>query len=144
MDSGWAVVIGAVVAFAGTVAGPVILDGRTRRAERESARRAEIATLIPELIELLWMPPVEAARLGEAGKLMRLSVLLTADEAPIARILVAAATPPNRTHGPVQGALAEVIPEWFRGTVSPSRAAERFAAVAIPPVTLEAILHAEA
>lgn len=144
MDSGWAVVIGAVVAFVGTVVGPVILDSRTRRSERENARRTEIAALIPELIELLWMLPKEAAHRGEAGKLMRLSVLLNADEAPIARIFVGAATPPNRTHSPSQGALSEVIPDWFRGAITPRQAAERFAAVAIPPVTLEALLHAEA
>lgn len=144
MDSGWAVVIGAVVAFAGTIAGPIFLDGRKRRAERETARRDELAQLIPELIELLWKPPAEAIALGEAGKLMRLSVLLNSDEAPIARIFVGAASPPNRSNVPAQGAIAEVIPDWFRGSITPRQAAERYASVATAPVTLDALLNAEA
>jgi len=132
-----------LVASVGTFLGPVILDARKRRAEQERARRDEVASLLPELIELLWRPAAEAIALGESGKLMRLNVLLTADEAPIGRIFIAAATPPNRTNAAAQGKLAAVMPEWFRGTITAKQAAERYAAVAVAPVTLEALLHAD-
>lgn len=143
MDSGWAVVIGAVVAFTGTFIGPIIADGLKRKSERETARRDEIAALLPELIELIWKPAADAVALGEAGKIMRLSVLLSDEDAPIARIFVASATPPNRTNAAAQGLLAEVVPDWYRGTITARRAAERYAAVAVAPVTLDSLLSAD-
>jgi hypothetical protein len=122
MDSGWAVVIGAVVAFAGTVLGPWLLDASKRKTEAETSRRAELGVLIPKLFESVdrsTNPPT-----GETEMVVRLQLLLGANESPIGNILLIAAT--HRSDSRVQSAARTSVTMWFRGQASIEKASEMF------------------
>lgn len=125
MDSGWAVVIGAVVTFAGTIIGPFLLDGRKRRAEAREARQTELAKLIPELFRLYEQPLVAIAVPDETRALARLNLLLDRDDWPIASLIALIGTPPYRE--PMHlGAALDMIAAWFRGSISAHEAFDRF------------------
>ena len=121
MDSGWAVVIGAVVAFAGTVLGPWLLDWTKRRSEAERTRRDELSETLPRLFASFTTPAPSA---DEAEMLVRVQLLLTAEEAPIGNLLISAAT--NRSTSPVSSAAVTAISMWFRGQLTPLEGAKLF------------------
>jgi hypothetical protein len=125
MDSGWAVVIGAVVAFVGTILGPFLLDARKRRAEAYLARRAELSELIPRMFRLYEQPLVLATIPEETSTLARLNLLLDKDDWPIVSILTLIGTPPFRTPSH-QGAALDMVSAWFRGSISSAEASLRF------------------
>jgi hypothetical protein len=125
MDSGWAVVIGAVVTFAGTIIGPFLLDRRKRRAEADELRRTELAELIPELFRLYEQPLLVIAIPDETRALARLNLLLDKDDWPIASLMALIGTPPYRAPK-YQGAALDMIAAWFRGAISSHEAFDRF------------------
>lgn len=122
MDSGWAVVIGALAALTGSVFGPWLLETRKQKTAAEVSRRSELSALIPKLFESL--DRNSAPSPGETEMVIRAQLLLTADESPMGNILLIAAT--RRTDSTVQAAARTSVSMWFRGQSSIDQASEKF------------------
>jgi hypothetical protein len=113
VDSGWGVVIGAVVTFAGSVIGPYFLERSKAHNGAELSRRNEIAALVPKIADSIAENQTEPPA-GEIALLARLEFLLAKGEDDVSRIAFSAAT--IRT-GPRAGAMVETLGRWFRGSL---------------------------
>ncbi|NQX23463.1 hypothetical protein [Curtobacterium sp. VKM Ac-2852] len=123
MTDGWAVVIGAVVAFAGTVIGPFFLERWKRHGDDVRGRRDELSTLVPEIFDHI-SRGTEAA--DENAKILRMHLLLDKKDANIANVVMLAATNPYRQDSLVASAATTAFAMWFRGQRSAVAAVAAF------------------
>lgn len=123
MTDGWAVVVGALVAFAGTVIGPFFLERWKRHGDDVRARRDELSTLVPEIFDHI-SRGTEAA--DENAKILRMHLLLERKDANIANVVMLAATNPYRRDSFVASAATTAFAMWFRGQRSAPAAVAAF------------------
>ncbi|MGR0219519.1 hypothetical protein [Agromyces sp. ZXT2-6] len=125
MDAAWAVVVGAAIAAAGTIAGAPLASAFTDRRQRRAKRHDELASAIAECLESL-LGRLQAEAIGSQDSAARDRVIVAAsrlglliekgDDAVVRTVTAANAAmklPAHRNWAFAQAAYA--LPAWYRG-----------------------------
>ena len=133
MDSGWAVVLGAVIALVGSAVLPWarewFTDGRAERRRVEQAKAAAIKDVVHALTKLATVLPSSDGETREQlegaaqDAMTSLELLLALREQPVAAMLEAAfsdaCSSDMRLRPIAKAAVPPLLGAWFRGGFSP-------------------------
>jgi ABC-type transport system involved in cytochrome bd biosynthesis fused ATPase/permease subunit len=135
MDSGWAVVLGAVITLVGVVMTPWAREAAEGRARRNEAQRDAFRAHFPDFVRAtsalalggFESPEFDAAGVEASTKLSELALLLRREDRPIEIILVLTRalswTPKGRQ---VISTMQRTVHAWFRGSISAKHALRDF------------------
>lgn len=127
MDSGWAVVIGAAIAFAGTVGGTLLNEGAQDRRERRRKKRNDLVAAVQELIDAafeLQLMQTEDPELfstqvrRQLSAYSRLSVVLDAKDSEVSAFVLQRISGSNKQTDERKAHLSELVNGlgyWMRG-----------------------------
>jgi hypothetical protein len=127
MDSGWAVVIGAAIAFAGTVGGTLLNEGVQDRRGRQRKKRDDLVAAVQELIdaafELQLMqtadPDIFSSQVRrQLSAYSRLSVVLDAKDGEVSHFVlerISGSNEPSEERKARTSELVNGLGYWMRG-----------------------------